>query len=147
MICLIGYYRKSFAVFRDMIRPLNELTMKNIPFKWTKQCQKILHYVKQVITTNHIFVYPDPDKQYYLFTDSSKYSWSGILIQYTEQVRENGTALKIPHPITYQSATFQGSQKNRSTLTKRGIRHLHVFLQNGILFECTHNGQMWSYPL
>ena len=57
-------------------------------------------------------------KQYYLFTDSSKHSWSGILIQYIEQIKEGGTKLKIPHPITYQSCTFQGSQKNWSTLTK-----------------------------
>ena len=33
-----------------MIRPLNELTKKNVPFKWTKQCQKSLDYVKEVIT-------------------------------------------------------------------------------------------------
>ena len=31
--------------------------------------------------TNLILFYPDPDKQYYLFTDSSKHSWSGILVQ------------------------------------------------------------------
>ena len=61
---------------------------------------------------------PDPDKQFYLFTDSSKHSWSGILIQYMGQVKEDGTKLNVTHPITYQSGTFQGSQKNWSTLTK-----------------------------
>ena len=35
MIGLIGYYRKFFTVFSDMIRHLNDLTKKNIPFKWT----------------------------------------------------------------------------------------------------------------
>ena len=48
-----------------MIRPLNELTKKNIPFKWTKQCQRSLDYVMQVIATNPILVYPDPDTQYF----------------------------------------------------------------------------------
>ena len=38
MIGLIGYYRKFFPVFIDMIRPLNELTKKNVPFTWTEQC-------------------------------------------------------------------------------------------------------------
>ena len=101
-----------------MIRPLNELAKKNIPFKWMEQCQKSLDYVKHVITTNPILVYPDPDKQYYIFMDSSKHSWSGILVEYTEYTREDGTKLKVPHPITYQSGTFQGSQKNWSPLTK-----------------------------
>ena len=44
--------------------------------------------------------------------------WSSILIQYTEQIKEDGTKLKIHLPITYQSGTFQASQKNWSTLTK-----------------------------
>ena len=118
MIGLIGYYRKVFPLFSDIIRPLNKLTRKNIPFKRTKQYQKSLDYIKQVITTDPILVNPDPDKQYYLFTDSSKHSWSGIHKQYMEQKREDGTKLKVPHPIIYQSGTFQESQKNWSTLTK-----------------------------
>ena len=36
MIGLIGYYRKFFPVLSDMIRPLNELTKKNVPFKYTE---------------------------------------------------------------------------------------------------------------
>ena len=112
MTGLVGYYKKFFPVSSDMIRPLNELTKKNIPFKWLGQCQKSLDYMRQVITTNPVLVYPDPEKQYYLFMDSSKHSWSGIFVQYAEQVREDGTKLEVPHPIIYQSGTFQGSQKN-----------------------------------
>ena len=65
-----------------------------------------------------ILVYLDPDKQYYLFTDSSKHSWSDIFVQYTEQEREDGSKFKVPHTITYQSRSFQGSQKKWSSLTK-----------------------------
>ena len=43
---MIGYYRKFFPMFSDIIRPLNELSKKNVPFKWTKQCQKSLKYMK-----------------------------------------------------------------------------------------------------
>ena len=64
------------------------------------------------------FDLPRSKKQYFLFTDSSKHSWSGILVQYWEQTKDNGTKIKIPHPITYQRGKFQGSQKNWSTLTK-----------------------------
>ena len=82
-----------------------------MPFKWTEQCQSSLDYVKQIIATSPILTYPDPYKQYYLFTDSSKHSWSGILVQYAKQKKDDGTKLNIPHPITYQNGTFQGSQK------------------------------------
>ena len=50
--------------------------------------------------------------------DSSKHSWSGILVQYEEQTKGDGTKIKIPHPITYQSGEFKGSQKNWGTKTK-----------------------------
>ena len=60
----------------------------------------------------------DPDKQYYLCIDSSKHLWSGILIQCQEQVKKDGTTVNVPHPITYQSGTFQGFQMSVSVLTK-----------------------------
>ena len=71
MISLIEYYRKFFPIFSDITRPLNELTKKKVPFKWTRQCQKSLDYVKHLITTNPILVYPDPDKEYYVNVDFS----------------------------------------------------------------------------
>ena len=80
IIGLVGYYRKFFPIFSDTIRPLNELTRKNVPFKCTDQCKRCLKYIKQVITTKPILIYPDTNKQYYLFTDSSKHLWSGILV-------------------------------------------------------------------
>ena len=76
-----------------------------------KQCQKSLDYMKQIITTSPILAYPDPDKQNYLFTDSSKHSWSRILVKYTKQMKEYGTKLNVPHPITYQSGTFKVPRK------------------------------------
>ena len=79
IIGLVGYYRKFFPIFSNTIRPLNELTKKNVPFKWTDQCQKSLEYIKQVIITNPILIHSDPNKQYFLFTDCSKHSWSRIL--------------------------------------------------------------------
>ena len=145
MIGLIGYYRKFFTVFNDMVRPLNELTKKNISFKLMERCKNSLDYIKQVIFTIPILVYSEPDKQYYLFIDSSKHSWSGILVQYTEKIKENDIKLKVPHPIMYQSGTFQGSQKTWSTSTKEAYA-IHLFPQNGILLKgSTHNGQMQSH--
>ena len=40
MIHLIGYFRKFFPIFGDMIQLLNKLTKKKVPFKWSEQCQK-----------------------------------------------------------------------------------------------------------
>ena len=94
--------------------------------------------------TDSIFIYPNPNKQYYLFTNSSKYSWSGI--QYAEQTKDNATNIKITHPITYQGRTFQGSQKNWSTLTKEAYAmymsfHKMVFYlkEAHVMVRCDHD--------
>ena len=47
-----------------------------------------LDYVKQVTTDSLILAYLDPDRQYYLFTDSDKVSLSEILIQYMSKQKE-----------------------------------------------------------
>ena len=54
LISLIGYSRKFFPIFSDIIQLLNELTRENVPFKWTDQGQKSLDHVKQIITTSLI---------------------------------------------------------------------------------------------
>ena len=77
-----------------------------------------LDYVKQVIASSPIIVYPDPDKQYHPFTDSSKHSLGGILIQYQEQVKRDETILNLPYIITYKIGAFQSFEKNWSALTK-----------------------------
>ena len=144
---LVGYHRGFFPFFSNTIRPLNELTKKNVPFKWTDQCQKSLEYIKQVITTNLILIYPDPNKQYFLFTDSSKHSWSGILIQHSDQTKDNWTKIKIPHPITYQSRTFQGSTKNWSILIKEAYAIYMSFWKIVFHLKEAHvMGLKWSCP-
>ena len=54
-----------------------------------------------------IFIFHDPISNL-PFMDSSKHSLSGILVQYAKQTKDD-TKIKIPHHITYQSGTFQGS--------------------------------------
>ena len=63
------------------------------PLNGQSNVRENLNFVKQVITISPILVYPDPDKQYYLFMDSSKHSWSGICRQYTEQAKEGGAKI------------------------------------------------------
>ena len=52
---------------------------------------------------------PGPQVNYTLYTDASKYPYTGILTQHTD-----GT----DHSITYVSGLFRGSQLNLATLTK-----------------------------
>ena len=67
--------------------------------------------------------------------DSGKHFWSGVLVQYSEHEQENCKKLHISYPITYQSGTFQGSQKNWGKLTKEAENYIHIISENGLLFQ------------
>ena len=106
---LVGYYRKFVPRFADISRVLTHLTKKDVEFKSTPECENCFHILKEFLQQAPILRYPDPQASYTLYTDASKYAYTGILIQHS-----NGT----DHPITYVSGLFRGSQLNWATLTK-----------------------------
>ena len=106
---LVGYYRKFVPRFADILRVLTHQTKKDVDFKWTPECENCFQILKEFLQQAAILKYPDPEANYTLYTDASKYAYAGALTQQT-----NGT----DHPITYVSGLFHGSQLNWATLTK-----------------------------
>ena len=132
---LVGYYRKFIPQSSDIARPLNALTRKDHEFMWDTNCEQSFQMLKQMLTQEHILVYPDPSKPYVLFTDDSKYALSCVLTQ--EYVHEfNGKEKKVLHPITYMGGLFKGSQNNWACLTKEAyaiymsIKKLAYYLED-----------------
>ena len=100
---LVGYNRKFVPRFTDISRVLTHLTKKDVEFKWTPECKNCFQILKQFLQQAPILRYPDPQASYTLYTDASKYAYTGVLTQHN-----NGT----DHPITYVSNLFHGSQLN-----------------------------------
>ena len=70
-----------------------------------------------------------------LYTDASKYTWAGVLMQaYTHAV--DGVEKEIHHPVTYISGLFRGPQINWAALVKEAYaiymatRKLHYYISN-----------------
>ena len=106
---LVGYYRKFVPRFADISRVLTHLMKKDIEFKWIPECENCFQILKEFLQQAPILKYPDPQASYTLYTDASKYAYTGILTQHS-----NGT----DHPITYVSGLLHGSQLNWATLNK-----------------------------
>ena len=106
---LVGYYRKFVSRVADISRVLNKLTHKDEEFKWTPECDKCFHMLKDYLQEARILRYPDPEARYMLYTDASKYTCAGVLTQPV-----GGT----DHPVAYVSGLFRGSQLNWAVLTK-----------------------------
>ena len=91
---LVGYYRKFIPRFADISRVLTHLTKKDVEFKWTAECENCFQILKRSLQESPILRYPDPEANYTLYTDASKYAYAGVLMQDVD-----GT----DHPITYVS--------------------------------------------
>ena len=122
---LIGYYRKFIPRFADMARELTRLTKKGEEFEWTTKCEQSFQLLKEYLLKAPILKYPDPQKEYFLYTDASNYAYAGILTQNID-----GT----DHPITYVSGLFRGSQCRWAAMTKEAyaiymsIKKLNFYL-------------------
>ena len=46
---LVGYYRKFVPRFADISRVLTKLTRKDEEFKWTPECDKCFHMLKDYL--------------------------------------------------------------------------------------------------
>ena len=110
---LAGYYRKFVPRFADLSRPLTNLTQQNVEFEWTEKCQKSFDNLRELLIKYPILQYPDPNKDYTLFTDVSKFGYAGVLMQ---EYEEDGVTKY--YPVCYVSGLFRRSQLNWAALTK-----------------------------
>ena len=114
---LVGYYRKFIPRFSDIAKPLTRLTRHDTFFIWYKKCEFSFQTLKEALCTEPILKFPDPQRPYMLFTDTSKYAWAGVLMQpYTEETE--GKTVTVHHQVMYVSGLFRGSQLNWVALTK-----------------------------
>ena len=74
---LAGYYRKIVPRFADLSRQLTNLTQQSVDFKWMEKCQKLFDNLRELLTKYPILRYPDPSKDYTLFTNASKFGYAG----------------------------------------------------------------------
>ena len=117
---LTGYYRKFVPRFADISRPLTTLTKKDKKFEWTPACQKSFKLLKETLCGETVLKYADTSKPYTLYTDTSKFSWTGVLTQSHTTVID-GKSITTDHPVTFVSGLFRGSQLNWAALTKEAF--------------------------
>ena len=110
---LAGYYHKFVPRFAHLSRPLTNLTRQSVEFQWMEKCQKLFDNLRELLTKYPILQYPDSNKDYTLFTDASKFGYTGVL---TQKYEDND--IRKYHPVCYISGLFRGSQLNRAVLTK-----------------------------
>ena len=138
---LAGYYCKFVSRFADLSRPLTNLTRQSVEFEWTVKCQKSFDNLRELLTRYPILWYSDPNKDYTLFTDTSKFGYAGVLTQEYEDNR----VIKY-HPVCYVSGLFRGSQLNWAALTKEAYT-IYMAVRKFTFYITGHNIKVKSHHL
>jgi hypothetical protein len=108
-----SYYRRFIPNFSQIAEPLINLTKKFARFKWTSECQTAFDYLKDSLAVVPLLAYPDTNKPYVLYCDSSCHSIGASLTQLTDSGDEK--------PIYFLSHKLSPCQSRWSTIEKEGF--------------------------
>ena len=103
---LEGYCRKFIKGFARIAKPLTLLTRQQVKFDWTPEHHITFLHLKEAIVQATILHYPNPDKKYMEYTDTSNDACRAQLSQ-----EHNSTEF----PVAFLSHTFIETQWKWST--------------------------------
>ena len=89
---------------------------KGATFEWTEQCENAFQPLKAELIKMSTLKYPNPNKPFKLFADTSKHSYSRILHQWKEGQADTDEPELIA--IAYFSGTFNKTQQLQNTTQK-----------------------------
>ena len=96
---MCSYYWKFISHYSDISKCFNDMTKKGA----TKECDAAFKLLKEKLVEDPVLIRPQVDKDYVIYCDASKYSYSGIL----QQTRLGMEELA---PVAYFSGNFDKTQ-------------------------------------
>lgn len=91
----VNYYHKFIENTPKILAPLYSLLKEETKFEWSNACQKSLDPIKHYLTSEPILFIYNPNEEYFLFADASKYGIGAVLKQFQSD--------KLLKPIAYFS--------------------------------------------
>jgi hypothetical protein len=99
-----NFYRRFVKNYGRIARPLQKLTRKNIPFRWTAKCEAAFEKLKTAMVTAPVLMYYDPTLKTRIETDAS----DGVVAGQMLQLFPDGEW----HPIAYYSCAMDEHEMN-----------------------------------
>lgn len=103
----LNFYRKFLKDLSRTAQPLYELTKKEVPFKWTNECQEAFNKLKNQLVEAPVLAMAHDDGTMKVEADTSLYATGGVLTQEQEQ---GGI-----RPIAFYSKSLSDVKRNYPT--------------------------------
>ncbi|KAJ8769746.1 hypothetical protein K2173_005952 [Erythroxylum novogranatense] len=79
---LAGYYRRFVEGFSLISAPLTKLLRKNVPFRWSEECQRSFEELKHRLTTAPVLAIPSGTGGFEVYSDASHQGLGCVLMQH-----------------------------------------------------------------
>ena len=117
---MVGYYCQFINGFADLSEPLVQL-LRNVPFSWGTEQQSAFEALKAALKVAPVLVYPDYDKEFYLYTNASGIAIGAILAQLDDEGHN--------HLVAYTSCILTKHKKNYSMTKKECLAVIYAMKQ------------------
>ena len=114
---LAGYYRQYIEHFSDQMEDLNERLRLN-EFQWTEKEEKAFQKIKESYRKEPILILHDPEKQTWLYADTSDYAMGAEI----SQLDKNGKR----RPVLFYSRKLLPAEMNYTTHDKEMLAIVHT---------------------
>ena len=110
---LMSHYRCFIPCVSSVAQPLFTLPRKDIPFKWSVECDTAFSHLKKLLTKSPILAYPRFGEEFLLEVDAFRVRLGAVL----SQKQPDG----ICRPIAFASRTLQQHERNYGISELEGL--------------------------
>ena len=125
----MGWLSKYTFGLKKALEPISRLKKKNVKYVWGPEQEQAFLLAKQIIDSADALAMPNPQKEYFLWTDASERAYGGVLMQRSDD--------GVMVPIEFMSKLWNDSEVNWGMTTKeigammRAIKKWDRFLLYG----------------